>query len=161
MFDKGWTGLFKQATEMQSKLAEMQEGLAEKTVEISTGGGMVKVVSNGLNEIISVKIDDELINMNDREVLEDLITGAVNEASLTAPVIKSSRTSLSFILISSSSILTEIISLRPFETTFTIPPPVLISTVFSANPSCISASLDCISVACLNNPVQPLSNIIF
>ena len=81
MFDKGWTGLFKQATEMQSKLAEMQEGLAEKTVEVSTGGGMVKVVANGLNEIISIKIDDELINMNDREVLEDLITGA-----LTKPV---------------------------------------------------------------------------
>lgn len=81
MFDKGWTGLFKQASEMQSKFAEMQEGLAEKTVEVATGGGMVKVVANGLNEIVSVKIDDELINMNDREVLEDLIAGAVNEAS--------------------------------------------------------------------------------
>ncbi|MBM15100.1 MAG: YbaB/EbfC family nucleoid-associated protein [Nitrospina sp.] len=81
MFDKGWTGLFKQATEMQSKFAEIQEGLAVKTVEVSTGGGMVKVVANGLNEIISVEIDDELINMNDRAVLEDLITGAVNEAS--------------------------------------------------------------------------------
>ena len=81
MFDKGWTGLFKQATQMQSKLAEIQEGFADKTIEVSTGGGMVKVVANGLNEIISVKIDDELINMNDREVLEDLITGAVNEAS--------------------------------------------------------------------------------
>ena len=81
MFDKGWTGLFKQASEMQSKLAEIQEGLAEKTVEVSTGGGMVKVVANGLNEIISIKIDDELINMNDREVLEDLVTGAINEVS--------------------------------------------------------------------------------
>ena len=81
MFDKGWTGLFKQATQMQSKLAEIQEGLADKTIEVSTGGGMVKVIANGLNEIISVKIDDELINMNDREVLEDLITGAVNEAN--------------------------------------------------------------------------------
>ncbi len=64
---------------MQSKLAEIQEGLAEKKVEVSTGGGMVKVVANGLNEIISVHIDDELINMSDREVLEDLITGAMNE----------------------------------------------------------------------------------
>ena len=81
MFDKGWTGLFKQASEMQSKLTEIQEGLAEKTVEVSTGGGMVKVVANGLNEIISIKIDEELINMNDREVLEDLVTGAVNEVS--------------------------------------------------------------------------------
>ena len=66
---------------MQSKLAEIQEGLADKTIEVSTGGGMEEVIANGLNEIISVKIDDELINMNDREVLEDLITGAVNEAS--------------------------------------------------------------------------------
>ena len=81
MFDKGWTGLFKQATEMQSKFAEIQEGLVEKTVEVNTGGGMVKVVVNGLNEIISIKIDDELINMNDRAVLEDLIIGAVNEAN--------------------------------------------------------------------------------
>ena len=81
MFDKGWTGLFKQATQMQSKLAEIQESFADKTIEVSTGGGMVKVVANGLNEIISVKIDDELINMNDREVLEDLITGAINEAN--------------------------------------------------------------------------------
>ena len=81
MFDKGWTGLFKQASEMQSKLAEIQEGLAKKTVEVSTGGGMVKVMANGLNEIISIKIDDELINMNDREVLEDLVAGAINEVS--------------------------------------------------------------------------------
>ena len=64
---------------MQSKLAEIQEGLADKTVEVSTGGGMVKVVANGLNEIISVHIDDELINMSDRGMLEDLITGAMNE----------------------------------------------------------------------------------
>ena len=66
---------------MQTKLTEIQEGLAKKTVEVNTGGGMVKVVANGLNEILSIKIDDELINMNDREVLEDLITGAVNEVS--------------------------------------------------------------------------------
>jgi nucleoid-associated protein EbfC len=79
MSDKGWLSMFKQAQDMQSKISEIQEGLAEKTVEVSTGGGMVKVVANGLNEIISVHIDDELINMSDREVLEDLITGAMNE----------------------------------------------------------------------------------
>ena len=71
--------MFKQAQDMQSKLAEIQEGLADKTVEVSTGGGMVKVVANGINEIISVHIDDELINMSDRGMLEDLITGAMNE----------------------------------------------------------------------------------
>ncbi|MBT5029625.1 MAG: YbaB/EbfC family nucleoid-associated protein [Nitrospinaceae bacterium] len=79
MFDKSWTSLFKQAQDMQGKLSEIQEGLAEKTVEVTTGGGMVKVVSNGLHEIISIDIDDELINMNDREMLEDLVAGAMNE----------------------------------------------------------------------------------
>jgi nucleoid-associated protein EbfC len=71
--------LFKQAQEMQSKMVDVQSDLAEKKVEVSTGGGMVKIVANGINEIISVNIDDELINMNDREVLEDLLTGAINE----------------------------------------------------------------------------------
>ena len=71
--------LFKQAQEMQSKMADVQRDLAEKTVEVSTGGGMVKIVANGINEILSVHIDQELINMNDREVLEDLMTGAINE----------------------------------------------------------------------------------
>ncbi len=72
-------GLFKQAQEMQSKMAEVQRDLAEKRVEVSTGGGMVKITANGVNEILSIHVDDELINMNDREVLEDLIMGAVNE----------------------------------------------------------------------------------
>jgi nucleoid-associated protein EbfC len=76
---KDWGALFKQAQEMQSKMADVQRGLADKRVEVSTGGGMVKIVANGINEIISVHVDDELINMQDREVLEDLITGAINE----------------------------------------------------------------------------------
>ena len=74
-----WGALFKQAQEMQSKMADVQRDLAEKKVEASTGGGMVKITANGVNEIISIHIDDELINMNDREVLEDLMIGAVNE----------------------------------------------------------------------------------
>ena len=76
---KDWGALFKQAQEMQSKMADVQRDLAEKKIEVSTGGGMVKIVANGINEIISVHIDEELINMNDREVLEDLMTGAINE----------------------------------------------------------------------------------
>ena len=79
MSDKSWLSLFKQAQDMQSKLAEVQGGLADKMVEVSTGGGMGKVVANGLNEIISVHIDDELISMSDREMLEDLVVGAMNE----------------------------------------------------------------------------------
>ena len=76
---KNFGQLMKQAQEMQSKMAEIQGGLAQKTIEISVGGGMVMITANGLNEIISVKIDEELINIRDKEVLEDLITGAVNE----------------------------------------------------------------------------------
>ena len=71
--------LFKQAQEMQSKIADVQRDLAGKKIEVSTGGGMVKITANGINEILSIHIDDELINMNDREVLEALIIGAMNE----------------------------------------------------------------------------------
>ncbi len=80
MFDK-LGGMFQQAKEMQSKIGEMQEELRQKQVEVSTGGGMVTVVANGLNEILSVKIDDELINMQDRAVLEELVAGAMNEVT--------------------------------------------------------------------------------
>jgi len=77
--NKGFGAIFKQAQEIQSKMAEIQGELAQKTVEVSVGGGMVTMTANGLNEILSVKIDKELINMQDKEVLEDLIVGAVNE----------------------------------------------------------------------------------
>ncbi len=71
--------LFKQAKEMQSKMAEMQESLAKQKVEVTTGGGMVQIIASGSAEILSVKIDEELINMNDKSILEDLIIGAINE----------------------------------------------------------------------------------
>lgn len=64
---------------MQSKMAEAQQELAKKTVEVSTGGGMVKITANGLSEFLSVHVDPELINLQDRELLEDLILGAINE----------------------------------------------------------------------------------
>ncbi len=79
MSENSWSSMFNQVKNMQSKMAEIQEDLAKKTVEVSTGGGMVKMTANGVNEILSVEIDDELINMRDREVLEDLVAGAVNE----------------------------------------------------------------------------------
>jgi len=71
--------MFKQAKELQSKMADIQKDLASKTVEVSTGGGMVKITANGIHQVLSVKIDDELINMQDREVLEDLILAGMNE----------------------------------------------------------------------------------
>ncbi len=79
MLNKDLGSLFKQAQEMQSKIADIQKDLEKKTVEVSTGGGMVRITANGLNQVLSVHIDDELINMQDREVLEDLVAGAVNE----------------------------------------------------------------------------------
>jgi len=71
--------IFQQAKQLQSKIGDIQKELANKTVEVSTGGGMVKITSNGIHQILSIRIDDELINMQDREVLEDLIIGAMNE----------------------------------------------------------------------------------
>ncbi len=76
---KGMGDMFKQATEMKAKMAEMQEELSKKQVEASTGGGMVKVTANGNNEILHIHIDEELINMKDRAILEDLVAGAINE----------------------------------------------------------------------------------
>ncbi len=79
MFDKSWMSMFKQAQQLQSKMGDIQKELAEKTVEASVGGGMVTIRANGNGEVISLHIDDELINMQDREVLEDLMVGAFNE----------------------------------------------------------------------------------
>ncbi len=72
--------IMKQAKKMQAKMAEMQEQLGKKTIESSVGGGMVKVVANGKQEILSVKIDPEVVNPEDVEMLEDLILSAVNDA---------------------------------------------------------------------------------
>jgi DNA-binding YbaB/EbfC family protein len=72
--------LFKQAQEIQSRLAQAQEELAHKTVEASAGGGMVRVVVNGQFAFSSIKIDPEVVNASDTGMLEDLILAAVNEA---------------------------------------------------------------------------------
>ena len=72
--------LMKQAQQVQARLAEMQAKLDEKTVEASSGGGMVAVVMNGKHEIVSLKIDPEVVNPADVEMLEDLVVAALNEA---------------------------------------------------------------------------------
>jgi DNA-binding YbaB/EbfC family protein len=71
--------LMKQAQQLQTKMAKLQEELGEKTVEASSGGGMVSVVVNGRQEIISIKIDREVINPDDADMLQDLIVAAVND----------------------------------------------------------------------------------
>jgi DNA-binding YbaB/EbfC family protein len=77
---KNLAGIMKQAQKIQEKFAQIQEELAGKTVEATSGGGMVKVVANGKQEIISIKIDPEVVSKDDVEMLEDLVLAAVNEA---------------------------------------------------------------------------------
>ena len=77
---KGFGNILKQAQQMHSKISELQEEMAEKRVEASAGGGMVSIVMNGKQEILSLKIDPEVVNREDTEMLQDLIVAAVNEA---------------------------------------------------------------------------------
>ena len=72
--------LLKQAQQFQAKMAKLQEELGERTVEASAGGGMVAVVANGKQEILSVTIDREVIDPDEKEMLQDLIMAAVNDA---------------------------------------------------------------------------------
>ena len=71
--------IVKQAQQMQAKMARLQEELAHKTVEASAGGGMVKAVVSGRNELVSLKIEKDVVNPEDVEMLQDLIVAAVNE----------------------------------------------------------------------------------
>ena len=61
-------------------MARMQEELAARTVEASAGGGMITVVASGKQEIVSIKIEPEVIDGGDREMLQDLVVAAVNDA---------------------------------------------------------------------------------
>ncbi len=87
MADKGMFGgmgnlgnIMKQAQAMQERLAKVQAEVATKTVQASSGGGMVSVVANGGLEIVSVKIDPEVLKANDVDMLQDLVVAATNEA---------------------------------------------------------------------------------
>lgn len=75
----GMGGLMKQAQEMQAKLAKIQEELAKKTVEATSGGGMVRVTVNGQFMLSSIKVDPAVIDPEEVEMLEDLVRAAVNE----------------------------------------------------------------------------------
>lgn len=70
----------KQAQQLQAKMARMQAEMAEKMIEASAGGGMVKVVANGKQEVVSIHIEKEVVDPEDVEMLQDLILAAVNEA---------------------------------------------------------------------------------
>ncbi len=72
--------LMKQAQKMQQEMGRIQEESKKKTVEASAGGGMVVVTANGAMEIVSIKIEKDVVNPDDIEMLQDLIMAAVNEA---------------------------------------------------------------------------------
>lgn len=72
--------VMKQVQKMQSQLAKIQEDLAQRTVEATSGGGAVRVVVNGKQEVVSLHISPEAIDPEDVEMLQDLIVAAVNEA---------------------------------------------------------------------------------
>jgi len=77
---KGMGKMMKQAQQLQSKMVKLQEEMAEKTVEATAGGGMVKVVANGKQQVVSMQIEREVVDPDDVEMLQDLILAAVNEA---------------------------------------------------------------------------------
>ncbi|MCL2049406.1 MAG: YbaB/EbfC family nucleoid-associated protein [Defluviitaleaceae bacterium] len=72
--------LMKQAQKMQKQMAEMQDALAEKSLEVSSGGGAVRVTINGEKQITDLKIAPDVIDPDDAEMLQDLVMSAVNEA---------------------------------------------------------------------------------
>jgi len=71
--------LLSKAQELQKNLQKGQEDVSQKTAEASVGGGMVKTVMNGNLELVSLEIDPEVIKVEDKETLEDLVRAAVNE----------------------------------------------------------------------------------
>ena len=78
---KGFGNIMKEAQKLQQQMAAMQEEIGKRKVAATAGGGMVTVEVNGKQEILSIKIDPEVVSKDDVEMLQDLILAAVNEAS--------------------------------------------------------------------------------
>lgn len=72
--------IMKQAQALQEQMAKIQEQAASKTAEATAGGGMVTVTANGALQVVSVKVDPEVIKSGDVEMLQDLVVAAANEA---------------------------------------------------------------------------------
>lgn len=75
-----FAALMKQAQQISSKLEDLGQDLKSRRVTGSAGGGMVEIEANGLQEVIACRIDPSLFSQGDRELLEDLIRGATNQA---------------------------------------------------------------------------------
>ena len=76
----GLGNIMKQAQQMQRRMAQLQEEMANKQVEASAGGGMVTAVVNGKQQLLDLKIDPAAVDPEDVEMLQDLVMAAVNEA---------------------------------------------------------------------------------
>src|SRR5215831_14698858 len=76
----GMGNLMKQAQQMQQKMMKLQEEIAKKELDASAGGGMVTVTVNGKKEVLRIKIEPQVVDPNDVEMLQDLIIAGVNEA---------------------------------------------------------------------------------
>ena len=76
---KGLGKMMKQAQQLPSKMVKLQEEMASKTVETTAGGGMIKVVVNGKQQLVSIQIEKEVVDPDDVEMLQDLILAAVND----------------------------------------------------------------------------------
>ncbi|TVQ01017.1 MAG: YbaB/EbfC family nucleoid-associated protein [Balneolaceae bacterium] len=72
--------MFGKISDMQAKMKQAQDQLSEVTVEAEAGGGMVKVKANGKREIISIELDKDVIDPDDKEMIEDLVVAGVNKA---------------------------------------------------------------------------------
>jgi nucleoid-associated protein EbfC len=83
--------MMKQAQKMQAKMAQMQEDLKSEVLEASAGGGMVKVAITGDLQIQSITIDPAAIDPDDVEMLQDMVTAAVNEAIRSAQELAATR----------------------------------------------------------------------
>jgi len=83
--------MMKQVQKMQSDMLKLQEELGERTVESTAGGGVVKVVANGRQEVVSLEIKPEAVDPQDVEMLQDLVLTAVNDALKKAQEMMSSE----------------------------------------------------------------------
>ncbi len=77
---KNMNSMMKQAQKLQKKMLKTQAEMALKTIEASSGGGMVKVVANGAQKIESIVFEKEVVDPEDIEMLQDLVLAAVNDA---------------------------------------------------------------------------------
>jgi len=71
--------IMKQAQKIQAKIARLQEEMESRTVEVTAGGGMVTAVVNGKYELVSLKVEKDIVDPEDIEMLQDLVVAAVNE----------------------------------------------------------------------------------